>query len=160
MDVYSPLVHLSFEDFWLIFDHYDWTRHFGLDVVPYGWFYLLPSWKFCLLPLWKCVLQFFLALLSDAFLDLVFLFLFLKKISSALKFQWQHIIVWSAQPLLIHQESCAFFFFKKEVTNSLALEACLASMLSPFSDEYFQACPSKHQLPPLNTSFTSEATDA
>lgn len=87
MDVYSPLVHLSFEDFWLIFDHYDWTRHFGLDVVPYGWFYLLPSWKFCLLPLWKCVLQFFLALLSDAFLDLVFHFLFLKKISSALKFQ-------------------------------------------------------------------------
>lgn len=87
MDVYSPLVHLSFEDFWLIFDHYDWTRHFGLDVVLYGWFYLLPSWKFCLLRLWKCVLQFFLALLSDAFLDLVFLFLFLKKISSALKFQ-------------------------------------------------------------------------
>lgn len=66
MDVYSPLVHLSFEDFWLIFDRYDWTRHFGLDVVLYGWFYLLP--------LWKCVLQFFLALPSDAFLDLLFLF--------------------------------------------------------------------------------------
>lgn len=65
-DAYSPLVHLSFEDFWLIFDHYDWTRHFGLDVVLYGWFYLLP--------LWKSVLQFFLALPSDAFLDLLFLF--------------------------------------------------------------------------------------
>lgn len=85
MDVYSPLVHLSFEDFWLIFDHYDWTRHFGLDVVLYGWFYLHPSWKFYLLPLWKYVLQFFLALLSDSFLDLVFLFL-KKKLSSALSF--------------------------------------------------------------------------
>lgn len=71
MDVYSPLVHLSFGDFWLIFDHYDWTRHFDLDVVLYGWFCLLPSQKH--------VLQFSLALPSPAFLDLLFLFLSLKK---------------------------------------------------------------------------------
>lgn len=62
MDVYSPLVHLSSEDFWLIFDHYDWTRHFDSDVVLYGWF--------CLLLLQKCVLQFFLSLPSAAFLAL------------------------------------------------------------------------------------------
>lgn len=71
MDVYSPLVHLSFGDFWLIFDRYDWTRHFDLDVVLYGWFCLLPSQKY--------VLQFSLALPSPAFLDLLFLFLSLKK---------------------------------------------------------------------------------
>lgn len=68
MDVYSPLVHLSFGDFWLIFDRYDWTRHFDLDVVLYGWFCLL-----CLLPLQKYVPQFSLALPSPAFLDLLFL---------------------------------------------------------------------------------------
>lgn len=71
MDVCSPLVHQSFGDFWLIFDHYDWTRHFDLDVVLYGWF--------CLLPSQKCVLQFSLALPSPAFLDLLFLSLKKKK---------------------------------------------------------------------------------
>lgn len=65
MDVYSPLVHLSFEGFWLIFDHSDWTRHFDLDVFLDGWF--------CLLLLQKGVLQFFLALPSAAFLYLLFL---------------------------------------------------------------------------------------
>lgn len=72
MDVYSPLVHLSFEDFWLIFDHYDWTRHFDLDVVLYGWF--------CLLPLQEHVLQFSLALPSPAFPALLFLSLKKKKV--------------------------------------------------------------------------------
>lgn len=115
MDVYSPLVHLSFEDFWLIFDHYDWTRHFGLDVVLYGWFYLLPSWKFCLLPLWKCVLQFFLALLSDAFLDLVFLFLFLKKNKFCFKVSMTtYYRVICTASLDTSRKLCFFFFFFKK----------------------------------------------
>lgn len=105
--------------------------------------------------------SFFLLFFLMLFLILSFFFFFWKKKKFCFKVSMTtYYRVICTASLDTSRKLCFFFFFKKEVTNSLALEACLASMLSPFSDEYFQACPSKHQLPPLNTSFTSEATDA
>lgn len=151
MDVYSPLVLLSFEGFWLIFDHYDWTRHFDLDVVLYGWF--------CLLPLQKCVLQFFLALPFAAFLDL--LFLSLRKKVIILQAPNDNILMSGLRSLLIHHWSCAFFRNgRSHCFPSNRCIICLNAFILPLVTTIFLSpslCTSAFTY--LNTPFTSEATD-